>query len=344
MDSIRVHRGAISVIDQTLLPGRVRWLRLTSLGDYAGAIKGMKVRGAPLIGVVAAFGLALVAQRSRASSRGELLLELRRAAHLLTATRPTGGNLSWALNEVLNAAAASDGLESARRSVSMAASDLFREDVQGNMSIGRIGSRLIRNGDAILTHCNTGSLATAGYGTALGIIRAAWEGGKRIVVYATETRPLLQGARLTAFELKALKIPFKLIVDGAAGYLLSNGLVTKGIVGADRVLSTGHVFNKIGTYPLAVLAKENKVPFYVAAPLSTIDPTTRLEDVAIEYRNPREVLFLGDKRIAPKGACALNPAFDVTPPRFVSAIITEAGVARPPFSKSLRNLLREKGS
>jgi methylthioribose-1-phosphate isomerase len=343
MNSIRVGRGAISILDQTLLPRQVHWLKLASLDDFVGAIRDMRVRGAPLIGVVAAFGLALHAQHSKVASQDELLWEMRRAAHLLSATRPTGGNLSWALKEVLHATASSAGLESARRAAFAAARDLFREDVRVNRAIGSIGSRLIRDGDAILTHCNTGSLATAGYGTALGVIRAAWEGGRRIMVYATETRPLLQGARLTAFELKGLRIPCRLIVDGAAGLLLSNGSITKVIVGADRVLRSGHVFNKIGTYPLAVLAKENGIPFYVASPLSTIDAKARLEDIVLEYRDQGEVLCLEGRRIAPLGVRAVNPAFDVTPPRYVTAIITEAGVAHPPFGRSIRGLLRAKG-
>jgi len=341
MDSIRVYREGIEVIDQTLLPRRVRWLKLTSLRDFAEAIKRMKVRGAPLLGVVAAFGMSLVAQRSKASSKEELERELNRAAHLLASTRPTGGNLSWALNEILNAASASENLESSRRLVSIAARELFRGDVQVNRAIGRAGAGLIHDGDAILTHCNTGSLATAGYGTALGVIRAAWEEGKRIMVYVTETRPLLQGARLTAFELKELKIPFKLIVDSAVGHLLSNGLITKAIVGADRILNSGHVFNKIGTYSIAVLAKENDVPFYVASPISTIYTKTRLKDVVIEYRDQREVLLFEGKRIAPKGVEALNPAFDITQPKYITGIITEMGVIEPPFRKSIRKLLME---
>jgi len=300
----------------------------------------MKVRGAPLIGVVGAHGIALAAQRSRASTKGELEGELRRAARFLEGIRPTGRNLSWALERVLHAVEVAEDLESARRAASLAAEELLRDDVNANRRIGMAGAGLIRDGDAILTHCNTGSLATAGYGTALGVIRTAWEEGKRVTVYATETRPLLQGARLTAFELKRLRIPVKLIVDSAVGLLLYEGLISKAFVGADRILSSGHVFNKIGTYPIAVLAKENGVPFYVAAPTSTIDAEADLEDITIEQRDQREVTSFEGKPIAPRGVRAFNPAFDVTPPRYVSAIITECGVAFPPLKGSIKRILR----
>ncbi|MBO3803464.1 MAG: S-methyl-5-thioribose-1-phosphate isomerase [Candidatus Brockarchaeota archaeon] len=341
MDSIRVHRDSISVVDQSLLPDRMVWLKLSSLGDFAKAIGSMKVRGAPLIGIVGAFGIALAAKRSKATSKGALLEELARAASLLLSTRPTGKNLSWALQRVLDSARSAKGLEEARRAAVRTARAILEEDELANRAIGKIGSRLVRNGESVLTHCNTGSLATGGYGTALGVIRAAWEGGKRVTVYATETRPLLQGSRLTCFELKRLGIPVKLIVDGAAGHVLSAGLVSKVFVGADRVLLSGHVINKVGTYPIAALAKENGVPFYVAAPTSTIDPETPVEKVSLEYRDASEVLTLQGRRIAPKGVAALNPAFDVTPPKFVSGIVTEKGVAYPPFRRSLKNLLEK---
>jgi len=333
----------MSVIDQTLLPRRVRWLRLSSLKDVARAIMEMKVRGAPLIGVVGAHGMALAAQCSRASTKLELEGELREAARLLEGIRPTGRNLSWALKMVLNAVEAAEDLESARRAASLAAEELLRDDVRANRCIGKAGAGLVRDGDAILTHCNTGSLATAGYGTALGIIRTAWEEGKRVTVYATETRPLLQGARLTAFELRRLGIPVKLIVDSAVGLLLYEGLISKAFVGADRILASGHVFNKIGTYPIAVLAKENGVPFYVAAPTSTIDAEADLEDVAIEERDQREVLSFEGRPIAPRGVGALNPAFDVTPSRYISAIVTERGVAFPPLKGSIKSILGRPG-
>lgn len=340
MEFIRVRRGFVSVIDQTLLPGRIRWIRLSSLKDIEGAILTMKVRGAPLIGIVGAHGMALAAQRSKASTKGELDRELREVARSLEGIRPTGKNLSWALQRVLYAVEAAEDLASARRAASLAAEEMLRDDVKVNRRIGVAGAALIRDGDTILTHCNTGSLATAGYGTALGVIRTAWEGGKRITVYATETRPLLQGARLTAFELRRLGIPVKLIVDGAVGLLLYEGLISKAFVGADRIMSSGHVLNKIGTYPIAVLAKENGVPFYVAAPTSTIDPEADLKHVAIEQRDQREVLMFEGKPIAPSGVGALNPAFDVTPPRYVSAIVTERGVAFPPLKGSIKRILR----
>ncbi|MGQ9514249.1 MAG: S-methyl-5-thioribose-1-phosphate isomerase [Thermoproteota archaeon] len=339
MESIRLQGGKVSVLDQTLLPHKVKWFYITSLADAEKAIRTMKVRGAPLIGIVGAFGMALLAKRSRASSKEGLIKELRGAAMLLSSTRPTGRNLSWALRRVLEAANSAKDLNSARKATFTIARKLLEEDEKINKAIGRLGSRLIRSGDKILTHCNTGSLATGGYGTALGIVRSAWEEGKRISIYATETRPLLQGARLTCFELKQLKIPTRLIVDGAVGHLLSSGLVSKVFVGADRILLSGHVFNKVGTYPIAVLAKENKVPFYVAAPTSTIDPKTSLSRVSLEYRDQSEVLLFQGKPIAPKGIEALNPAFDITPPKFISGIITENGVAYPPFRRSIRKLL-----
>jgi len=328
------------VIDQTLLPRRVRWLRLSSLKDVAGAIMKMKVRGAPLIGIIGAQGVALAAKRSKASTKGELEGELREVARSLAGIRPTGMNLSWALQKVLHAVEVAEDLGSARRAASLAAEELLRDDVKVNRRIGMAGARLIRDGDTILTHCNTGSLATAGYGTALGVIRTAWEEGKRMTVYATETRPLLQGARLTAFELERLGIPVKIIIDSAVGLLLYEGVISRAFVGADRILSTGHVFNKIGTYPIAVLAKENGVPFYVAAPTSTIDSETHIDDVAIEQRDQREVLSFEGKPIAPIGVGALNPAFDVTPPRYISAIVTERGVAYPPLGGSIKRILR----
>jgi S-methyl-5-thioribose-1-phosphate isomerase len=339
MDFIRVHRDSISIIDQTLLPWKVHWLKLSSLRDFAKAIGEMKVRGAPLIGIVGAFGLAFAAKRSSASSKEELAQELNDAAALLSSTRPTGKNLSWALNRVLEVVNSAKSLESARSAAIAKAKEILREDELTNRTIGKLGACLIRRGDGILTHCNTGSLATGGFGTALGIIRAAWEEGKHITVYVTETRPLLQGARLTCFELKQLSIPTKLIVDSAAGHVLSSGLVSKVFVGADRILLSGHIFNKIGTYPIAVLARENGIPFYVAAPMSTIDPKTPLDKVSLEYRNQSEVLLFQGKPVAPKGIEALNPAFDITPPKFVSGIITESGIAYPPFRDSIRKLL-----
>ena len=321
--------GVLIILDQTRLPLEEVWLELTEPGQVAEAIKNMRVRGAPLLGAVAAFGLSLAAVRSRARDPQELLSELEAVAELIRSTRPTAVNLFWALDRVLNAAKKAEGdVEAIKAAVVEEAKRIAEEDVEMNKRIGLHGQKLVPDGSTVLTHCNAGALATVGYGTALGVIRAAVEAGKKIRVMATETRPLLQGARLTAYELLRDGIPVTLITDNMVGYVMSKGMVDLVVVGADRIVRDG-VFNKIGTYTIAVLAKEHEVPFYVAAPSSTLDLGRSSGEVVIEERSPDEVTHVGPVRIAPEGVDVLNPAFDFTPMRYVTAIITEDGVFRP---------------
>ncbi|MCS7119875.1 MAG: S-methyl-5-thioribose-1-phosphate isomerase [Nitrososphaerota archaeon] len=326
MRTIEWNDGVVTTLDQTALPHQEVWIKLRTPEDVASAIRDMKIRGAPLIGVAAALGLALAAYKSRAGNRDEFLNELERSAEILRSTRPTAINLFWAVDRVMRAAVETEGdVECLRHAVIREANKIVDEDVNINLRIGREGSKLIEDGDTILTHCNAGSLATVEYGTALAVIRMAWNDGKKIRVIVDETRPLLQGARLTAYELMRDGIPVTLIADSAAGYFMSKGLVNKIIVGADRIVEDA-VINKIGTYSLAILAKENRVPFYVAAPTSSFDLSKRSEHVIIEERSPDEITMIGPYRIAPHGVKVLNPAFDVTPLKYVSAIISENGV------------------
>jgi len=338
--TIRWEDGVLVTFDQSRLPHEVVELRLHSCSQIAEAIREMRIRGAPIIGIAAAFGLALTALSSKAGSKRELLWDLERSASLLRSTRPTAVNLFWAIDRVLDAVREGKGdVEVLKRLTLSVALDMAEEDLQVNLAIGRNGASLLDNGDVILTHCNPGAFGTVGYGTALGVIKAAVESGKRVEVIATETRPMLQGARLTTFELQRDGIPVSLIVDSAVGYVLAKGMVSKVIVGADRVLGNGSVINKIGTYMIAVLAKVHKTPFYVASPISTIDLETRLEDVEVELRGEDEVLNFQGRRIAPEGIHALNPAFDITPPRYVTAIVTENGVVLPPYRRNLSRLV-----
>jgi len=322
--------GTVVLIDQRLLPHKLRYLRLRTAGQVARAIREMAVRGAPAIGVAAAMGLALTAHRTKTRNRGRLLEELRRSYELLKSTRPTAVNLFWALERVMRAAESASDADEVRRRVIEEALRIAEEDVEVNRRIGENGANLIDDGDRILTHCNAGALATAGYGTALGVIRSAFSQGKKIMVYACETRPRLQGARLTAWELIREGIPVKLITDNMAAFLMQRGEVDKVIVGADRILAkTGHVINKIGTLSHAISARYYGIPFLVAAPFSSIDFKSALEDVVIEERDPREVLYIDGVRIAPRGVEVWNPAFDITPPELVTYIVTERGVYRP---------------
>lgn len=327
------------LIDQTKLPNKLVYAKCKDYREVADAIKKLVVRGAPAIGVTAAFGLALAAQQSKAKTLSELMTDLDTAFKILRATRPTAVNLFWALERVMGKAKKAKTPQEVRKVVLEEALKMSDEDVNANRQMGANGARLFRDGDIVLTHCNAGSLATVAYGTALGVIRAARESGKRLSVIATETRPVMQGARLTAFELQHDGIDVSLIPDTAVGHMMSRGAIRRVIVGADRVLRTGHVFNKIGTYQVAVLASRHKVPFYVAAPLSTFDFESNPEDVIIEERSADEVVKVGKKRIAPKGVRIFNPAFDMTPPELITGIITERGVLTPPFEKNLKALL-----
>ena len=329
MRTIEWKDGTVITIDQTKLPDETSFLKMKDCRQVASAIKDMSIRGAPLIGVAAAYGLALTAHHSKAGEKRELINEIEQSAEILRKTRPTAVNLFWAVDRAVKMARETPGgAEAVAKVVVEEAQRMADEDVQANREIGKHGAELIDDGDTVLTHCNAGRLATVDYGTALGVIRAAWEQGKHIRVIATETRPKLQGARLTAYELKRDGIPVTLITDGMVGYVMSKRLVNKIVVGADRIVQDG-VVNKIGTYSIAVLAHEHGVRFYVAAPTSTFDLAHSSRDVIVEERNPEEVTRFCTKRIAPRGVEALNPAFDVTPMKYVSAIICETGVLSP---------------
>lgn len=335
MKSIVFKGGELRAIDSTKLPYAESWVRMRTAGEVASAIREMKIRGAPLIGVAAAYGLALEAVNYKGRDAGELKMRILNAADNLRSVRPTGRNLSWALDRCLAAIREEHSVAGVRRRLLQEANAIAEEDVNVNLRITKTGLEIVKDGDVILTHCNTGGLGTVEYGTALGIIRVAWENGRKISVIATETRPLLQGARLTTWELKRYGIPFKLICDSAAGYVMSRGLVSKVLVGADRVLATGHVTNKVGTLTLAVLAKHYKIPFHVAAPLSTFDLVTKPSEVPIEERNPKEVTHIRGRLITVRGAEVMNPAFDITPPELISGIITERGILNPPYEISI---------
>ena len=333
--------GHLRLLDQTKLPNDEVWLELTDHKQVAEAINSMRVRGAPAIGVAGAFGLALAALASEASEFETFLRDLRTAAEELIATRPTGANLGWAVKRTLAAAEDANDIESARTSVLREAKAIQREDIEGNRALGRHALELVPERATFLTHCNAGALATAGYGTALGIVRAAADAGKHVNVIATETRPLSQGARLTAWELLRDGIKCTLIVDGAVGSLLKQGETDLVVVGADRIVANGDTANKIGTYNIAVLAREHGVPFYVAAPTSTIDMSISGGDgIVIEERDAEEVTAPGGRRIAPPDVEVSNPAFDVTPHELIAAIITERGIARPPYVSSLSEMMR----
>ena len=326
MNHILFERNTLFILDQRLLPWEEKYVECKSAEDVAWAIKEMVIRGAPAIGIVAAFGVVLQAKRNPSRAKEEAL----RAIELLKKTRPTAKNLFWALERMraILQSKTTDLISDLERE----AFTIWREDLEVNKAIATNGAKLLGPSSRVLTHCNAGGLATGGYGTALGIIKRAFEEGKILRVYATETRPWLQGARLTAWELKREGIPVTLVVDSAVGYLMSKGLVDAVIVGADRVTSKGDVVNKIGTYTIAVLAHRHDVPFYVAAPLSTFDmELLKGEEVLIEERDEREVLDISGKRIAPEGVNALNPSFDITPAEIIKAIITEKGVLWPPL-------------
>jgi methylthioribose-1-phosphate isomerase len=326
MRTIEWRNGTVVTIDQTKLPLETVTLTITTVDQMAEAIKNLRVRGAPLLGAAAAFGLALAAYHSEADCTSELLAELEDAAKTLKSTRPTAVNLFWAADRVLTKAQSFSGnVESLKSLVVQEAQKIADEDAEANLAIGKHGAELISDGDVILTHCNAGELATVEYGTALSVIRAAWKQGKKIKVIATETRPLLQGARLTAYELKRDGIPVTLITDSMVGYVMHKRLVNKVVVGADRIVQDA-VVNKIGTFTVAVLAHEHGVPFYVAAPKSTFDLAHTSTDVIIEERKPTEVTHFGAHPIAAPGVGVLNPAFDITPLKYVSAIIHENGV------------------
>jgi methylthioribose-1-phosphate isomerase len=332
--------GVVVLIDQRRLPAEQVLLRCRDHREVAAAIRDMAIRGAPAIGVAAAFGLALGVRTTR-SEGGALRDEWSDMCATLAATRPTAVNLFWAIERMRRRfdAFAAEGGALLRQALLDEALAVQEEDLEACRRLGDLGAELLPPGARVLTHCNAGALATAGYGTALGVVRSAARRGRLAAVFADETRPWLQGARLTAWELREDGIPVTLIADNMAGHLMARGEIDAVVVGADRIAANGDVANKIGTYTVAVLAKEHGVPFYVAAPVSTFDlATAEGRDIPIEERPAEEVTHLAGRRVAPEGVAVRNPAFDVTPHRYVTAIVCEEGVARPPFAESLRAL------
>ncbi|KAG2476816.1 MAG: Methylthioribose-1-phosphate isomerase [Nitrosopumilales archaeon] len=347
MEGLKVHsslktvewkNNKVVMIDQTKLPNRLEFVEFSDFRQVADAIKNLVVRGAPAIGVSGAFGMALAVLQSNAQTKDNLIKDLEEAKKILIETRPTAVNLKWGLEKIMGVALKGSDVSEIKKLVIDTAKKMADDDVQTNMTMGKLGSELFDDNDVILTHCNAGALATVAYGTALGVIRAAKESGKKVKVIATETRPVQQGSRLTAFELKHDGIDVSLIPDTAVGYSMAKGLVNKVIVGADRILRTGHVFNKIGTYQVATMAKQHGIPFYVAAPLSTFDMKSNPEDVVIEQRKGSEVTGIGENKTAPDDINVINPAFDMTPPQLITGIITEKGVAKPPYEESIKKL------
>jgi methylthioribose-1-phosphate isomerase len=338
MDTLRWTDAGVELLDQTILPREVKYALCRNYREVAAGIKDMVVRGAPAIGVTAAMGVALGALQANDATFD---VEFEQICTTLAATRPTAVNLFWGIERMKRKRAALHGaaLSEVRKALVEEAKAIYADDIEINKAMGRHGAPLVPDGKTVLTHCNAGALATAGYGTALGVIRAAVEAGKKIDVFADETRPFLQGSRLTVWELQQDKIDVTLITDNMAGHFLKSGRIGCVVVGADRIAANGDVANKIGTYSVAVLAKENHVPFYVAAPISTVDlrcPTG--DSIKIEERATSEVTSLAGVPVAPEGTAAKHPAFDVTPNRYVTAIITERGVATPRYELSLQKL------
>ena len=333
IDPIEWRAGVVRFIDQTRLPGELVFVDTADWRDVADAIRRLAVRGAPLIGIAGAYGLALAARRPD--------VDLREVADALIATRPTAVNLRWAVERALEAG---DGLPEVRaRAIEAEAARIHERQVLDDERMGEFGAALMAPGSTVLTHCNAGGLATGGIGTALGVVKTAHRQGKRIRVLADETRPLLQGARLTAWELAREGVPHSLIVDGAAAGLIARGEVQAVVVGADRIAANGDAANKVGTYGLALAAQAHRVPFYVVAPASTVDlAAAGGVAIPVEQRDAGEVLGFGYARVAPEGCEALNPAFDVTPARYITAIITECGVIEPPFERGLREAARRE--
>lgn len=335
--------GKVRFLDQTLLPADEAWVETDDYRVVADAIRRLQVRGAPLIGISAAYGLALAARSIDEADVPAFRSRLRKAAEELAATRPTAINLQWAIDRILRLIEDMTEIGQMRDAIVADARRIHDEDVRANRTMAEHGAALLEKGGAALTHCNAGALATGGYGTALGVLRKGWEQGAVTQVYATETRPLLQGARLTVWELQRAGIPVTLITDTATGSVIKRGLVSEVVVGADRIVANGDVANKIGTYQLAVLAREHDIPFYIAAPTSTIDLSIANGDaIPIEERSPEEVTNVKGVATAPSRTEAANPAFDVTPARYIAAIVTERGVARAPYEESISALFQDK--
>ena len=340
--SIRWIDGVVRMLDQRLLPDEVVYRDFVQCSEVSSAIRNMVIRGAPAIGVAAGFGLALVAFHSEASNASELISELNTAANELRNSRPTAVNLFGAIQRINHIVERADemNVDQFKQMVVAEAQKIADEDVQMNLRIAQNGQQFIPDQANLIHHCNTGALATAGIGTALGIIRVAHESGNKIHVYVDETRPRLQGARLTSWELKQLGIPHTVIVDGASGYFMKKTKIDACLVGCDRIASNGDVANKIGTYNLALVASAHRVPFYSVGPTTTIDLSIASgEDIPIEERSGREITHIGDRQITPDDIRVANPAFDVTPAKYITAIITDRDVAYPPYEKSLQKLM-----
>jgi methylthioribose-1-phosphate isomerase len=349
LPTIDRQEDVIVMVDQRKLPGQEVYVRCRTPQEVAKAIRTMVIRGAPAIGVAAAWGIALGIRRSTAKGTRQLAVEFQKICDMMAATRPTAVNLFWAIDRMkrvfAEGAQAGESADELANRLDREAQKIHDEDVASCRAMGAHGAQVLADGSRVLTHCNAGALATAGYGSALGVIRAAVESGKKIAVFADETRPFLQGARLTAWELVRDGINTTVITESMAGPLMRAGEIDAVIVGADRIAANGDTANKIGTYTVAVLAHEHKIPFYVAAPLSTVDlETSEGDKIPIEERDQREVSHLGSARLTPEGAKIRNPAFDVTPHRYITAIVTERGILRPPYAESLASALREVGS
>jgi methylthioribose-1-phosphate isomerase len=345
LPTIDRQENVIVMVDQRKLPGQEIYVRCRTPQEVAKAIRTMVIRGAPAIGVAAAWGIALGVRRSTAKGTRQLAVEFQKICDMMAATRPTAVNLFWAIDRMkrvfAEGAQAGESPEELANRLDREAQKIHDEDVASCRAMGAHGAQMLADGARVLTHCNAGALATAGYGSALGVIRAAVESGKKIAVFADETRPFLQGARLTAWELVRDGINTTVITESMAGPLMRAGEIDAVIVGADRIAANGDTANKIGTYTVAVLAHEHKIPFYVAAPLSTIDLDTAEGDtIPIEERDQREVSHLGSARLTPEGAKIRNPAFDVTPHRYITGIVTERGILRPPYAESLAAAVR----
>ena len=341
--TIKWEGNVVKMLDQRRLPSKVAWYTCRGYKDVIDAIRKMVIRGAPAIGVAAAMGLALGASSLRTKSFHAFREHFSHMAENMRLARPTAVNLQWGIDRMLGLVKdmASRPVREIKAALKEESNKILMEDIAINKQMGSTGLKLIPDTANILTHCNAGSLATAGYGTALGVVRAAHEAGKKVRVFADETRPWLQGLRLTSFELMQDHIPVTVIADNAAGSLMQKKKIDLVVTGADRIAANGDVANKIGTYQVAVLAKANGIPFYVAAPLSTIDPGTDSGDsIPVEQRPLEEITRIGRARLGPVGVRTLNPAFDITPARYVTAIITEAGILTPPFKSSIRNAIK----
>jgi methylthioribose-1-phosphate isomerase len=340
--SVRWNEGNVTMLDQRLLPEKEVYCDFSKCSEVATAIREMVIRGAPAIGVAAGFGLALIAYHSRETRIDRLIQELNNGIEQLRTSRPTAVNLFWAIQRIQSVIEKADGIKAAqlRQNVINEAIKIADEDIQMDTRMAEFGQKFIPDHANVIHHCNTGALATAGIGTALGVIRVAHEMGKQVHIFVDETRPRLQGARLTSWELKKLGIPHTIIVDGASGYIMKNNKIDACLVGCDRIAANGDVANKIGTYNLALAAKAHAVPFYSVGPTSTLDLSAATgEDIPIEERSSREITHIGNRQITPDGVEVSNPAFDITPANYITGIITERGVAYPPFKESLAKLM-----